>query len=509
MLSEDKNIKIGVILSYCEMAISIIGTLFVSNKVLFLVGDYNYGLWSFVCSITSWLTVVSAALTSSYLRFATREAVDNNGDTSRTNGVFLSMLFILGSIIFLLGSISLLFLQLNKIPFASYSWEDSQILYILFFISIVDVSVSMPTCIYLLILNYNKKFVVIKLTSVFISIVNPVINYLIARFTGSIIVLSINTFASTLTVFIIEYVFVRKVMKCRLHFASLRKNKMIVTSIIAFSSILLLNSIVDQIDSNIDKTLLGIMSIPENVTIYHFGQQFCTYLFAMSLAVSGVFSPSFHKLIAEEKRDEVNNLFLKISEIQTIILTLVAFGFLSCGKDFIIMWLGKDREGVFIVGVVLMMIELCPLTMNSSIEIQRAQDKHKFRAFVYFFVAIVNLVLSIMFLKIFPSEYAIEACLLGSLIARIVSHWILMNIYNSKVIKLPVKEYMLFLFKYMLVGSISFLVTFVLKKHLLVNMSSILIRFIIEGLTFTLLFLSLVVLLDGKKLKVILKERME
>ena len=139
MLSEDKNIKMGVILSYCEMAISIIGALFVSNRVLFLIGDYNYGLWSFVCSITSWLTVVSAALTSSYLRFATREAVDNNGDTSRTNGVFFSMLSILGLVIFILGTIVVLFLQLNKIPFASYSWEDSQILYILFFISIIDV----------------------------------------------------------------------------------------------------------------------------------------------------------------------------------------------------------------------------------------------------------------------------------------------------------------------------------------------------------------------------------
>ena len=509
MLSEDKNIKMGVILSYCEMAISIIGALFVSNRVLFLIGDYNYGLWSFVCSITSWLTVVSAALTSSYLRFATREAVDNNGDTSRTNGVFFSMLSILGLVIFILGTIVVLFLQLNKIPFASYSWEDSQILYILFFISIIDVSVSMPTCIYLLILNYNKKFVVVKLTSVFISVFNFVVNYLIARFTGSIIVLSINTVVSTLIVFLIEYVYVRRVMKCRIHFASLRKNKVIVYSIIAFSSILLLNSIVDQVDSSIDKTLLGIMSIPENVTIYQFGQQFCTYLFAMSLAVSGVFSPSFHKLVAEEKRDEVNNLFLKISEIQIVILTLVAFGFLSCGKDFVIMWLGKEREEVFKVAIVLMMIELCPLSMNSSIEIQRAEDKHKFRAFVYFFVAIVNLLLSIFLLKIFPPQYAIDACLLGSVVARLLSHWVLMNIYNSRVIKLPVKSYMLFLFKYMLVGSISFLVTFVLKKHLLVNMSSILIRFIIEGLTFTLLFLSLVVLLDGKKLKVILKERME
>ena len=489
------------------MAISIIGTLFVSNKVLFLIGDYNYGLWSFVCSITSWLTVVSSALTSSYLRFATREAVDRNGDTSRTNGVFLSMLFILGLVIFVLGSIIVLFLQLNKIPFASYSWEDSQILYILFFISIIDVSVGMPTCIYLLILNYNKKFVVVKLTSLFISIANPIFNYIIARFTGSIIVLSINTVASTLSVFIIEYVFVRKVMKCSVHFASLRKNKVIVYSIIAFSSILLLNSIVDQIDSSIDRTLLGIMSVPENVTIYHFGQQFCTYLFAMSLAVSGVFSPSFHKLVAEGKRDEVNNLFLKISEIQTIVLTLVAFGFLSCGKDFIIMWLGKEREEVFKVGVVLMMIELCPLSMNSSIEIQRASDKHKFRAFVYFFVAIVNLVLSIMFLKIFPSEYAIDACLLGSIIARMLSHWLLMNIYNSRVIKLPVKEYLLFLFKYISAGIFSSLVSLLLKKYLLINVPSILIRFLIEGGTFTLLFLSLVVLLDGKKLKAFLKER--
>ncbi|MGN1190978.1 MAG: lipopolysaccharide biosynthesis protein [Candidatus Ornithospirochaeta sp.] len=489
------------------MAISIIGTLFVSNRVLFLIGDYNYGLWSFVCSITSWLTVVSSALTSSYLRFATKEAVDNKGDTSKTNGVFFSMLLILGSVIFVMGTIIVLLLQLNKVSFASYSWKDSQLLYILFFISIINISVSMPTCIYSLILNYNRKFVFIKLTSVFVSVATFVVNYLIARFTGSIIVLSINTVVSTLALFIIEYVYVRKTMKCKLHFVNLKKNKVIVSSIIAFSSILLLNSIVDQINTSVDKTLLGIMSVPENVTIYQFGQQFCTYLLTMSLAVSGVFSPSFHKLVAEEKRDEVNGLYMKVSGVQTIILCLVAFGFLSCGKDFVIMWLGKEREEVYKVAVVLMMIDLCPLTMNSSIEIQRAADKHKFRAFVYFLVAIVNLVLSIIFVKMFPAEYAIEACLLGSVIARILSHWLLMNIYNSRVMKLPVKAYMLFLFKYMVVGSVSFLITELLKRYVLIYIPSIFVNFLIEGVTFSLLFLSAVVVLDGKRLKTIMKER--
>ena len=54
-LKDNKNIKFGVILSYVGMAVSIVGTLLVSNRVLNYIGDYNYGLYSFVNSITTWL----------------------------------------------------------------------------------------------------------------------------------------------------------------------------------------------------------------------------------------------------------------------------------------------------------------------------------------------------------------------------------------------------------------------------------------------------------------------
>lgn len=45
-------------------------------------------------------------------------------------------------------------------------------------------------------------------------------------------------------------------------------------SIFVFWGILLFNSIVDQINSNIDKTLIGIFSITEDVAIYQMAQQF-------------------------------------------------------------------------------------------------------------------------------------------------------------------------------------------------------------------------------------------
>ena len=82
-----------------------------------------------------------------------------------------------------------------------------------------------------------------------------------------------------------------------------------------------------------------------------------------------------------------------------------------------------------------------------------------------------------------------------------------MNIYNSRAIKLPVKEYMFFLFKYIVIGVISSLVALLLKKYVLIYIPSIVVRFLIEGGSFTLLFLSSTLLLDGKKLKKIIKER--
>ena len=289
----------------------------------------------------------------------------------------------------------------------------------------------------------------------------------------------------------------------------MRESRTLVSSIIVFSSIVLFNAIVDQINSGVDKTLLGLFSTPIDVTLYQLGQQFNIYMVTMSLAVSGVFSPTIHKLCIDNSYEKLSDLYYRISKIQIILLCMLTFGFCSCGEDFVKWWVGPERVTAFVVGAVLMLIDLCPLTMNSSIEIQRAQNKHKFRALIYFLLALVNVILSVAFLYIFPSEYAIYACLLGSVIARIGSHWISMNIYNQKKMHLPVWKYMMTLFKYMGVGAVCTGVVLLFKMFILTGIESYLVKFICEGILFMAFYGAFVLIFDRETVMGVIKRKFD
>lgn len=502
----NKNIKYGILLSYGAMIVSLIGTLFVTNKVLNYIGDYNYGLYSFVNSIASWLTVVSSALTASYIRYATISSKENSygQKVDEVNTIYFKLLLYIGIIVLVVVSILLSTLYYFHVPFGKYNWEDSKLMYCLFAITFFNISVTMPTSVFSLYINFKQKFIFGKLLSILTTFLNFVGHYLIAYYTKDILLIAAFSIVVTIITFCFNYVYCKRI-GLNFNKVSLSSCKPIVKSIIIFSSILLFNSIVDQINSSVDKTLLGFFSVPESVTIYQMGQQFNTYLLTMSVSVSGVFVPRIYNMVTEKREREVSSLYLRISKIQTIILCLVVFGFMACGKNFIMWWIGPSRIDAFYVGLVLMLMDLCPLTMNSSIEIQRARNRHKFRAIVYFLVAITNVGLSIGFLNLFKPEHAIYACLLGSVIARIGSHWIAMNIYNKKVIRLPVGKYMFTLFVYMLIGfgcavSVYFLDTFI--NHI----ASYIVRCIIEGVIFIVQYLIVVGLLNRKTLIIYVKK---
>lgn len=495
-ISDSKNIKFGVILSYVAMIISFFGALFVTNKVLNLIGDYNYGLYSFVNSITSWLTILSSALASSYLKFTTVEEKNSQGETSKTNTIYLKLLLILGVGVLIIGLSVVAVLYILKINIGKYNWTDSQMMYGLFTLSIINISLTMPTSVFSLYIHYKNKFVFGKILNITITIVNFAGHFLIAYLTKNILLIATFTILITLLTFIANWLFSKKVIDIRFAKASIRENRALISSIISFSSILLFNTIVDQINTNVDKTLLGFFSVPQDVTIYQMGQQFGTYMMTMSVAVSGVFAPTLHKMVVNKNENEIRTLFLKISRIQTIILTAVSFGFLACGYDFVLWWLGPNRISTYYVGFILLIVNLCPLTMNASIEIQRAMNKHKFRAFIYFGAAVLNILISILFLHFLPREHAIFACLIGTVITKVSSHWIAMNIYNKRIIGLPIGTYMLTLLWHILIAISSFGIVLLIRFTLMGEIENTLIKFICEGIVFMIAYLSGIVFID-------------
>lgn len=503
-LNKKLNIRFGIILSYLTLIVQLICTLFISNKVLEFIGDYNYGLYTFVNSITSWLTILSAALSASFVRFSTIE-LNHNGDTSRTNTIYLKLFIIISIFILSFGLITISILYFNNINIGEYSFGESKLMYLIFIISLLNISISLPTSLFSLYINFKSEFLFLKILSLILIFLEYAIRFLIAFFTKNIIFLTILSPILTILSFVFCWCYSTRKLGIKFRNAKLIENKLLIKNILIFSGFLLFNSIVDQINNSIDKILLGFYSTPMDVTLYQFGQQFSTYLCVMSVSISSVFVPSINDYYINNDFESINNIFLNISKTQIIIMVFVSFGFLSCGKSFVNWWLGSERIDVYYIGATLMILNICPLSINSSIEIQRVQNKHKFRAFSYFMVALLNVILSMLFLFLFDDEIKIFACLLGTVISTIISHWILMNYYNYKVIKLPVNKYLIFLFKYIFLGLSSSFIVF-LFRYFIFNNSHHNYSFMIEGIIFVICFIILMLIFDKKYILNILKK---
>ena len=128
---------------------------------------------------------------------------------------------------------------------------------------------------------------------------------------------------------------------------------------------------------------------------------------------------------------------------------------------------------------------LVPLSVNLGIEIQRGMNKHKFRATLYFVLALVNVAVSVGLVYLLPEGYEIWGCIVGTAFSNVVGVWIILNIYNRKVIGLPMGTY--FLSCLQMIGLTALCIIPSLAIGSLVNFDAF-ASFLLEGVIFVCIF---------------------
>jgi O-antigen/teichoic acid export membrane protein len=201
--------------------------------------------------------------------------------------------------------------------------------------------------------------------------------------------------------------------------------------LLGFTSFIALNLIVDQVNNNMGKFLLGRFCGTEIVAVYALGYTLYQYYIMFSTSVSGVFSPRVHRIVSESmddhmaQRKQLTELFIKVGRVQFLILGLVASGVVFFGKQFIFFWAGEGYEESYTVATVLIMSVTVPLVQNLGIEIQRAQNKHWFRSLVYFIMACLNFMIMIYLCP----KYGATGAVIGTAVSYLLANGLVMNIY--------------------------------------------------------------------------------
>lgn len=213
-------------------------------------------------------------------------------------------------------------------------------------------------------------------------------------------------------------------------------DKKIFASSALFSLAIMLQAVVNQVNSKVDITILGVMESQESVTRYSVAMQVFSIFSTLSTAAIAIYLPKFTKLIASGKADgdTITKEMIAPSRIQTLVSGTIMFGFLVCGMDFIKVWMGDGFDLSWWIAIIVLIPYFLVYTNGVVVSVLDAMQKRLVRSVVLAIVALVNVLISIVLVS-FIGEIGAP---IGTAIATLVGSFVIMNIYYKKAIGIKI-----------------------------------------------------------------------
>ena len=425
------QIKAGALLSYLQMALNIVIGLIYTPLMIRYLGQSEYGLYNTVASTISMLSILSLGFNSSYIRYYAKYKKDGNEDgIAKLNGLFLIIFAIIGVVALLCGTF--LSFHLRIVFDKGLTSSEYQIAKVLMLLLTVNLALSFPMSVFSSIISAHEKYIFLKLLGMAKNVLGPLVTMpLLLMGYRSIAMVSVTVSISVI-VDVLYFIYVKFILKNRFVFHHFEKG--LFKSLFIYTSFIAINLIVDQINWNVDKFLLGRFKGTEVVAIYSVGYSLYQYYSMFSSSVSSIFTPRIHKIvnntadnIPEQKR-QLTDIFIKVGRVQFLLLSLVASGLVFFGKPFIRFWAGESYGQAYYVMLLLVLPASIALIQNVGIEVQRAQNKHQFRSIVYLIMALTNVVLTIFLCQ----KWGAVGAAIGTAGSLVIANGFIMNIYYHK-----------------------------------------------------------------------------
>lgn len=422
------QLKAGVVLSYISEGITVLTGLIYTPIMLRLLGQSEYGLYQLSSSVISYLSLLSLGFGSSYVRYYSRYKVLNDETgIKKLNGMFMSIFIFIGIVCALAGSV--LIMNVENIFGRSLSEYELNTSRILMTFMIFNLAISFPGSVFSSHITANEQYIFQRVVNVLRGLLNPFLTLPLLligyKSVGIVVIQTILSVAS----FAANWVFCKR--KLGMVFSFKNFELKFLKELFMFSFWIFINQIIDQVNNQLDKFILGIYSGTIAVAVYGVANQISSMYITFSTSVSSVFAPRINRMVSEKNDDsELTALFIRVGRIQFILLFLIVSGFVIFGRYFIGLWAGDGYDDAYIIAMLLIIPITIPLIQNLGIEIQQAKNKHQLRSIIYFLMAIINVALSIPLTKLYGGIGAA----IGTCISYVVGNGIGMNVvYQTKI----------------------------------------------------------------------------
>lgn len=500
-MSEQNKINISVIIGILSLIVSMLTSIFFTPFLLETVGDAEYGLKSLADSFVAFVSVLTSAMASVFIRFHKKYGLEGEG---KVLGAFSIIFLAIAGIIVVFGLV-LLGLTFGGVLLSPELYTQDQVHTFAIILSITLLFTVMMTLLGLF--NYydqsNKMIVLVRAIDLLIVTGYPAISIPLLLNGGNIIGVTLVyclVYLAGNAVYVIFAVRKRR-QNVREHPEISKVSKpsfSLIKEILVFAMATVLISLFVTINNSIDKVILGSFSGAEAVTVFQLSMTLNQVLLSASSVLYVPYLPAATEGYVDGDMKKVQTIFTRCSTVLAFVAFSILFGFAFAGKDFVYAWVGQEYEQVYLNTIIIFASWPIYGIARFSDSLSKCADRQKMMIVIFGTGLALHLIITLSTIW-FTGMWA---CLIG-LATSMLYISIASFIFDVKVLQVSIKPLLINLLKFVIAGGVAIGVCFLLDHFLLAGHypSNYWLSTIIKCLMFIVLWIAMLVALFFKETK--------
>lgn len=476
----------GIIISYIYTVLNLIAGIFLSAFTIRVIGDQNYGVYKTISSFVNYLvllefgvgTILTRNISICRSNGGSQEEINKHISTLGTVALLLSLIIVAFSagFYFLIDPIYSKTLTISEIAYGQKMFLFLTLYLLCSFLSQTLNGIVIAYEYY----SFSSLVSLIRL----VLRVGLLVSFILL--TKQSIVIAIIDSALSLIVLIITIIFC--IRKCQMRFSFKKFDKSIFISALPLSLALLLQTVVNEANNNVDPFLIGALIGPKSVTVYSISLFVFSFFSSLTSVPITMYMPQVAKDLSKKPdMSSFTDTLIEPCRLVAILGGSIFFGFIAVGKQFIQVVYGAGYQDAWIIAIILMGPAFVYMTNGVLVNVLDVLNKRLFKSLVLIGITALNILLTIFFIQ----WWEIIGAAIATAIATTLGQILVMNFYYAKVLHIRIlhlyfEAYRGILAFEILAGLASFLSAFFISSSII----SLITGFSVYCLCFLPLYLS-------------------
>lgn len=418
--------KLGALLSYVTIALQNVVGLVYTPFLIRMLGKSDYGLYSLVTSIISYLTLLDFGFADAVVRYTAKYRAEER--TREQYSLFGLFSVVYGVIAFLALILGLVFVfHLDSFFADSMTAEEIHRAKIMLLCLVVNLALTFIFSVYKAILDAYEQFVFVRVLNILRIVLNTGIMVLLLNLGFKAVALVVLITILNVLILISNFCYCFAKLKIKVFFRNINWSKL--KEMGSYSIFIFLNGCISQIYWFSGQFILGIYHGAKVIAVYAIAIQLSFMFKHFTGAINSVFFPKITALTTRtDSAPEISNIFLKIGRLQYLVISLILSGFILFGREFILLWAGDGYQEAFAITLIFFVALTPAQTQQIGWHVCKARNHLKFRTYTYFAIALLCLAGQIVGSK----YYGMAGNAVSIAVALLLMEGLILNVYYQK-----------------------------------------------------------------------------